>query len=195
MTVAVSCVQSAISLEEETPAFFFSVWSKHILTASHSILKHLQLGADEDIKKTHPKHLCQPAVKTLLLSPASPYRRGSSSSLFWLYNRSAQDYAHSTQTRPWHGELKLSFSSHLQRFLSVPVPLLCKYLQGYANRHRAHTAPILNTNIHRMTRACYAANKMPNKTIHKAMEIQTRRGKGGLAERRSCYCRKGWAAA
>lgn len=59
MTVAVTCVQSAISLEAETPAFFFSAWSKHVLTASHSILKHPQLGADEDIKKTHPKHLHQ----------------------------------------------------------------------------------------------------------------------------------------
>lgn len=67
VTVAVSCVQSAISLEAETPAFFFSAWSKHVLTASHSILKHLQLGADEDIKKTHPKHLRQPAVKKFIV--------------------------------------------------------------------------------------------------------------------------------
>lgn len=63
VTVAVSCVQSAISLEAETLAFFFSAWSKHVLTASHSILKHPQLGADEDIKKTHPKHLHQATEK------------------------------------------------------------------------------------------------------------------------------------
>lgn len=109
MTVAVSCVQSAISLEAETPAFFFSAWSKHVLTASHSILKHLQLGADEDIKKTHPKHLRQPAVKNLLLSPALPYCRGSSSSLFWLHNKSARDYTHSIRTRsePWRVHVQL----------------------------------------------------------------------------------------
>lgn len=72
MTAAVSCVQSAISLEAQTPAFFFSAWSKHVLTASHSILKHRQLGADGDIKKTHPKHLHQPAVKKfIVISPES----------------------------------------------------------------------------------------------------------------------------
>lgn len=63
VTVAVSCVQSAISLDAETPAFFFSAWSKHVLTASHSILKHPQLGVDEEIKKTHPKHLHQATEK------------------------------------------------------------------------------------------------------------------------------------
>lgn len=169
MTVAVSCVQSAISLQEETPAFFFSVWSKHVLTASHSILKHLQLGADEDIKKTHPKHLCQPAVKNLLLSPASPRCRGSRGSFFWLYNRSAQHYTDKSTAM----ESSCSASPGTCRWHLVPTPA-----QVELTRHPMPAT--LSTNTHRML--CRQQNAKQNHQYGNIMETQMRRAKEGKGE-------------
>lgn len=187
MTVAVSCVQSAISLEAETPAFFFSAWSKHVLTASHSILKHLQLGADEDIKKTHPKHLHQPAVKNLLLSPALPCCRGSSSSLFlaaqqkysWLHMlhtdkitaiKSSSSASQATYTN-YHG----SFCSCTSAACCVNTSMgtqTWKQLTCTQVHHPTHFE-----HIHKMTYAQSIANKTLTRIIKKTVEIMTRREK------------------
>lgn len=58
--------------------------------------------------------------------------------------------------------------------------LLCKYLHGYINVPRAHTAPHATHAEHKQAQkdmCCSTANKMPHKTVNKAVEID-REGKG-----------------
>lgn len=89
---------------------------------------------------------------------------------------------------PGHKEFMLSSSSHLHKVPSAPAPLL----HGYTNTHRTHTAPHATHSEYKRSQndiCCSVANEMPNKTINKAIEIETRNGKGGLAERRWC-CRE-----
>lgn len=147
------------------------------MTASHSILKHLQLGADEDIKKTHPKHLCQPAVKNLLLSPASPRCRAAVAAFFWLYNSSAQDYTHSMETRPQPRRACASPGTH--------GGTLCPCVPAGQHLHRwgSHGSP--GHKHPQKHRGCSAGSQMPNNTMIRAWTHrqggQRRAGRGEAA--------------